>query len=225
MYDDCHAEGYTNEYDITEDDTLELAKNLIEAVNKVCVGPLKTMKFFQKIAAKQLQRDGTEPYLTWVTPSGFRVRYEANLQREWEQRGTIRGIPGSTTNRIKHTLRTDIITESGDRIPDIRAFMSGISPNFIHSMDAAHMHLIAVEMKERDLAFAGIHDSFATHASDVGILKDIVRVKFIEIYDKPNMFKHIREMLMTDPIDGKSDEPQLGTLKISDVRESRHAFA
>lgn len=225
MYDDCHAEGYTQMYDITEEDTVELASKLIEGVNRVCVGPLKTMKFFQKIAAKQLQKEGAKPYLTWITPSGFRVRYEANYQREYEQRGTIRGLPGSTTNRIKHTLRIDVTSKSGEKIPDIRAFMSGISPNLIHSMDAAHMHLIAQEMAHEGLAFAGIHDSFATHASDVPKLKQIARQKFIEIYNKPNMFKQIRELLMDDPIDGKADEPPLGDLDITEVRSSRHAFA
>ena len=41
---------------------------------------------------------------------------------------------------------------------------SAFPPNFIHSVDSAHMMMTAVACHEAGLTFAGVHDSFWTHA-------------------------------------------------------------
>ena len=41
---------------------------------------------------------------------------------------------------------------------------SAFPPNFIHSVDSAHMMMTAVACHEAGLTFAGGHDSFWTHA-------------------------------------------------------------
>jgi DNA-directed RNA polymerase len=66
MYDDCHMEGFTVKYGITEDDCNKLAHNLIQAINTVCAGPLKTTKYLQKIAEHELNSGRNQ--LTWHTP-------------------------------------------------------------------------------------------------------------------------------------------------------------
>ena len=90
MYDDCHMEGFTIKYGITEQDCDVLATNLISAINTVCAGPLQTTKFLQKIAEHELNNGRNQ--LSWHTPSGFPVIYKAFLQHERKQRGTIAGI-------------------------------------------------------------------------------------------------------------------------------------
>lgn len=42
---------------------------------------------------------------------------------------------------------------------------SAFPPNFIHSVDSSHMMLTAIGSHEAGLTFAGVHDSFWTHAS------------------------------------------------------------
>jgi len=216
MYADCHAEGYTTLYSIDENDCLLLAGRLIEAVNIVCHGPLKTMKYMQKIATLELAHSRI---LRWNSPSGFPVVYESNHQITWKQRGTIRGV--GREGRINHVIKIDARTKDGEKIPSPRAFMTGISPNFVHSQDAAHMHLV---VRDWEGPFAGIHDSFATHASLIPELKVKVREVFHEMYSHEDFFKHMREMLMTNPEEGEKDAPQIGNLNIDEVLESRHFF-
>jgi DNA-directed RNA polymerase, mitochondrial len=220
MYDDCHVEGFTSQYDIEEEDCDVLAGNLIKAINQVCAGPLRTTKFLQKIAEHELANGRNT--LEWVTPSGFPVIYKAYLQHERKQRGTIKGIKGNKDGRIMHVIRVDVLTkDTQDKVPCRRSFASGISPNFVHSMDAAHM---ANTINAFDGTFAAVHDSFSTHACDVSFLQEVIKETFIAQYDVDNFFKIIKDLLMLNQETFTTSEPPLGKLNINDIRESEYFF-
>lgn len=65
-----------------------------------------------------------------------------------------------------------------------RKQLQGFPPNFIHSLDASHMLLSALECNERGLAFAAVHDSFWTHAADVDVMNGVIRDSFIKIHEE-----------------------------------------
>jgi len=220
MYDDCHVEGYTVKYSIGEDDCENLAGNLIKAINQVCAGPLKTTKYLQKIAEHELNNG--RKVLEWQTPSGFPVIYKANLQHERKQRGTIRGIKGNKDGRIMHVVRVDVLTkDTGEKVPCRRSFASGISPNFVHSMDAAHM---ANTINSFGGTFAAVHDSFSSHASDVDLLQDITKMTFIAQYDVENFFDIIQDRIMLFSDTFTVEQPPLGRLDINEVKNSDYFF-
>ncbi|KAG5527768.1 hypothetical protein RHGRI_028646 [Rhododendron griersonianum] len=58
-------------------------------------------------------------------------------------------------------------------------------PNFVHSLDGSHMMMTAVACKKAGLNFAGVHDSYWTHACDVEEMNRILREKFVELYETP----------------------------------------
>lgn len=217
MYDDCHMEGFTVKYNITQDDCNMLAGNLITAINTVCAGPLKTTKYLQKLAAYELEKGKTS--LEWVTPSGFKVVYKAYFQREVKQRGTIKGITGSKDGRITHVVKADVINkETGNKVPCRRSFASGIAPNYVHSLDASHMAMVVTRF---DGCFAAVHDSFATHASRVSMLQYVTKEQFVEQYSVDNYFTTILESIGSD---FPNDHPKLGRLKINEVMNSDYFF-
>ena len=146
--------------------------------------------------------------IEWDTPSGFKARYEKFTMVEFKQRATLNG------KQIKHVLRTPT-----DR-PDVHGFMCGISPNYIHSMDAAHMALVIAGW-EGD--FGAVHDSFSSHASEVSELLVKTKEEFIKIYDHPNYFDVIREKLTNNNDD--VEQPALGGLDIGDINDSTYFFA
>lgn len=220
MYDDCHVEGFTYKYNITEKDCDMLAANLIKAINQVCAGPLRTTKYLQKIAEHELNNGRRA--LEWTTPSGFPVIYKAYLQHEFKQRGTIKGIPGNKDGRIMHVVRVDVLTkDTKEKVPCRRSFASGISPNFVHSMDAAHM---ALTINAFGGTFAAVHDSFSTHACDVDFLQEVTKMTFVAMYDVPNFFDHIRGIIMLYPETFAVEQPPLGRLSIKDVMQSEYFF-
>lgn len=44
---------------------------------------------------------------------------------------------------------------------------SAFPPNYIHSLDSTHMMMTALRCKQEGITFAGVHDSFWTHAGGV----------------------------------------------------------
>ncbi|KAG5651535.1 hypothetical protein H0H81_008297 [Sphagnurus paluster] len=59
---------------------------------------------------------------------------------------------------------------------------SAFPPNFIHSLDATHMMLTALECRTQDLTFASVHDSYWTHASTIDKMSEIIRDTFIALH-------------------------------------------
>ena len=207
MWLDCRQAGYHEKYDITEKDCQVLAKNLVLAINGVCVGPLRTMKYLQDVATVALNT-WKKDTLRWRTPAKFLVEFHAPQVKKARVRNTIRGF-----RRVNHVVQIPV------PFPDRRKFMTGISPNFIHSLDAAHMCLV-IDRWNRD--FAGVHDSFSTHADDVDDLLDLTKQVFIELYAEDDNYKGIADrILRTNP----GITLDSGPLDIQEVRNSDYFFS
>jgi len=148
--------------------------------------------------------------LSWVTPSGFKVHYENWIMRSAKTRGSIDG------KQIKH------VAQVPSRMPDIRGFMRGVSPNFVHSLDASHMALVIDEWNED---FGAVHDSFSTHACDVDKLLSLTKSVFIRMYDVDNFYNYIQDQLVTNQSELDVEQPTIGSLDISDIEKSEYFFA
>lgn len=79
--------------------------------------------------------------------------------------------------------------------------LNAMAPNFIHSLDAIHMGMTAVEMNSRGLAFAAVHDSFWTHACDVPMLSTVLRQQFVNLHSL-EVTHHLRKD-MEESAEGK----------------------
>ncbi|KAF8229392.1 DNA/RNA polymerase [Tricholoma matsutake] len=72
---------------------------------------------------------------------------------------------------------------------------SAFPPNFIHSLDATHMMLTALECRTQGLTFASVHDSYWTHASDIDKMSEIIRDTFIALHST-NVLEKLRGEFM-----------------------------
>jgi DNA-directed RNA polymerase len=207
MYLDCRTEGFHDKYNIDDKDCMQLSRELIGAIDLVCYGPLITMKYLQKLADVRLN-ETDENILYWTTPSGFPVEYHAPYTKREQIKNSIRGI-GRITHRV--LIPTDR--------PDKQKFMSGISPNFIHSLDASHMTMV---IDRWDGAFGGVHDSFSTHADEVDELQQLTKEVFIEMYTSDNNYEDIKRILR---VETDLDLPHVGSLDINEVNNSDYFFA
>lgn len=153
--------------------------------------------------------------LTWIAPSGFPVEYEAYQVKPVKIKGTISGY----TKHHKDGRVNHVGQEATDK-PDINKFVCGVSPNFIHSLDASHMSLI---INEWSGFFGAVHDSFSTHACDVEDLVANTKRHFVKMYDCDNYFDRIRYQLTCNTDD--VEQPDLGDLNINEVYDSDYFFA
>ena len=211
MYNDLRKEGYDVEYGITEKHCKGFSHDLVKAIAAVCPGPLETMKYLQRIAQEVLAQGQSN--VSWVTPSGFFVNYEKFYERQEKVEGTIVGV--GKRDKVRHVGL--IISDK----PDPRGFACGISPNYIHSLDASHMARVITEW---DHSFGAVHDSFSTHACDVDDLCRLTKHIFIDMYDYPNYFNMIERSLINN-VELMVEQPTLGTLNIQEVTHSDYFFS
>jgi DNA-directed RNA polymerase len=182
----------------------------IEELNSLTVD-LKSFK------SKLIYGNGSDK-LKWVTPSGFKVTYENFTTATRKCRGTISGYKTDSKGHkgVNHVARVPTKT------PDIRGFMCGVSPNYIHSQDASHMALV---IEDWNGDFGAVHDSFSTHACDVEELLTKTKKTFIDMYDKRNYYDLIQDNIITDATNLDVEQPQLGDLDVTQIYESDYFFA
>lgn len=167
--------------------------------------------------------NGVNPFITWETPTGFQVIYEAYRTSSLKVLSTIPGCSlqsGIGTSRVPG--RITHVLQMPTSYPDIRKFQSGISPNFIHSMDSSHMAGIAHVWEG---AFGAVHDSFSTHIADVEDLLSITKEVFVDIYDVEDPHAEIANMILQGDATIDFPLPERGSLNIQEVLTSRYFFS
>ncbi|KAI0453122.1 DNA-directed RNA polymerase [Xylaria acuta] len=89
-------------------------------------------------------------------------------------------------SRIIQTCLQDLTLQVPERSDPVnrRKQLQAFPPNFIHSLDASHMLLSALECDELGLSFAAVHDSFWTHAADVDVMNRVLRDAFVRIHSE-----------------------------------------
>nr|QWO71467.1 RNA polymerase [Termitomyces sp. K1Aa] len=128
--------------------------------------------------------------LTWVTPAGLKISY-TNMKFE-TTRIKANLLPSSNKTTIK------LPTDSMDVMSMKRSFM----PNFVHSLDAANVHLLLNSISMKGLPIYTIHDCFAGTPNNMLLLEKMVKEAFIEIYFKDEgylnkLHKHFREEILS----------------------------
>jgi DNA-directed RNA polymerase len=156
--------------------------------------------------------------VTWVTPLGFPVqqRYFRSIGQRFNV--WFQGL------RLKVQIRKD--SEEADK----RKQASAIAPNFVHSMDACHLMMVANRMvlEEVTADFAMIHDSFGVHACDVDELHFVIRDEFIKMYSVNQLvrFSHfVASRLPKDERDKMLPVPEQGDYDLEEVRDADFFFA
>lgn len=91
-----------------------------------------------------------------------------------------------TSSTVITTCMQSLVLNKPDRFDPVnrRKQLQAFPPNFIHSLDASHMLLSALECDELGLTFAAVHDSFWTHAADVDTMNRVLRDAFIRIHSE-----------------------------------------
>jgi len=90
----------------------------------------------------------------WVTPFGLPI---------------VQPYHRETNENISTPLQIVTATQSYDytQIPHLTKQKGGFPPNFVHSLDSAHMMMTSLRCQANQMTYASVHDSFWTHAIDV----------------------------------------------------------
>jgi DNA-directed RNA polymerase len=177
-----------------------VGKALREAVEETVPAAAEGMDYLQSLV-----RASTNP-IQWVTPVGMPV---VNWSEELETRDI----------KIRSMGRTSAVFKLYNGQYNRRAACNGISPNFVHSMDSAHLCLV---LAKSWCQIIPIHDSFATHACDVDEMHIALRHRFVEMYQEDVLGNLASSIIIREGYD--ITVPPKGTLDIQDVKSSRFMF-
>jgi len=150
--------------------------------------------------------------LSWTTPSGFRVVHIYNTS------GSRRSLAKLFNSKeLQFFYRTNDV--------DPRAVRQAISPNYIHSLDAAHMFLTIYQLIDMGFQFLSmIHDSYGCHAPLIGTLRDVIRKEFLIMHSE-NLLEKFREEVQSNLGKMLPEPPQIGGLSLNEVLDSDYFFS
>lgn len=191
-----------------------LAKFVWKAINEVIVSAHKVMDYIKSIA-KLYSKQG-RPF-EWETPTGLLVRQSYSNTKKlriWTH------LSGST---VKLNYRQPL-----EKTVDSRKSVSGASPNFTHSLDAAALTFTVDKcLKEGITDFAMVHDSYGTHSPNMVKLNDKLREAFVEMYRDNDVLQNLYDSAVNTLTEGTEipEPPPRGTLNIEEVLQSDYFFA
>jgi len=196
------------------DDALYLAGINHKAIGLVVVAARAAMDWLMA-AAKVVAADGLP--VRWTTPSGLLVQQD------------YRELVGHEADFVVAGKRYRMMLQiTGDKL-DRRKQGAGISPNFVHSLDAAHMMRTVVYCQAVGMdSFAMVHDSYGAHASDAEELSYQLRRAFVDQY-AGDVLGDFRQQLVEQVPEELAAKipplPPMGTLELEAVMDSNYFFA
>lgn len=177
--------------------------------------------------ARLIHRTNNQP-LQWTTPLGLPVvqpyfkplKKKSPLKTDESRR--LFSVPSSNPHGMKQK--------------------NGLPPNFIHSLDSAHMMLTAMYSEAAGINFVSVHDCYWTHVSSVAVMSRICREQFVALHSGPileNLAKEFKERychanLPEDTPEGKLNEelrtllkkvPAKGKFDLNEVLKSTYFFS
>lgn len=191
-----------------------LAKFVWKAINEVIVSAHKVMDYIKDIAKLYSQQG--KPF-EWLTPTGLLVRQSYSNTKKlriWTH------LSGSV---VKLNYRQPL-----EKTIDVRKSVSGASPNFVHSLDAAALTLTVDKcLKEGVTDFAMVHDSYGTHSPNMVKLNDKLREAFVEMYRDNDVLQNLYDSAVNTLSEGTEipEPPPRGSLEIEEVLNSDYFFA
>lgn len=183
-----------------------------ESVGEVVVAACAAMDWLQE-AARVVAKENLP--VMWMTPSGLLV----------QQNYRVPNIKRYSTTFEDVVVRLSVQSE-GDKI-DSRKQAAGISPNWVHSLDASHMMRTIKRAHDEGIrSFCMIHDSYGTHAGNAAALANFLREEFVAMYSETDVLDDLRNNLQSQ-IFGEElpDLPAKGNLDLDQVLDSPFFFA
>ncbi len=176
------------------------------AIGDVVVAARSAMEWLQRASTRAVKAAGGV-VLAWRVPSGFPAH------QSYAELDTIR------IDTIVYGHRQIRVGLEGDG-PDLGRHRAGMAPNFVHSLDASHLHLTCARAaREGVSALMMVHDDYACHAADAELLGRILREEFVQQYEEHDPLADFAEDHPTSGI-----PPAKGAMDIREVVNSHYFF-
>ena len=213
-YQDCiRKEGRQNPFSevLRHQVTGYLARHVWDSIHLVLDKPTQCMNWLKEVSA--ICTDSEVP-INWTTPTGFPVcqDYKASAKR------AVKTKLGGKATWVRFEVDNDNLCK--------RSQKNGISPNFVHSLDASLLTRSVIEANKQGIYdFAMIHDSFGTHSNNCDLFGKILREQTSLIFDVDLLREFRSELLRSNEELVLPEPPEYGVFDPNEVINSTYYFS
>jgi DNA-directed RNA polymerase len=192
------------------DPSVYLARLVWSAIGDTVGSARACMEWLREIASLC---SNAGKFVRWHSPSGFPVKQPYRRFKS-----------SRVKTSIGERVRWSRIREDTDKV-DAKRQANGVSPNFVHSLDAAALVKAVNRAKERGVSsFITVHDSYGVLAADAPAMARTLREVYAEMFDK-NLLDDFKAQVEADTGLALPEPPARGDLDVSKVTESEYFFA
>lgn len=184
---------------------------VLRAIQETATSASETMEWLRQIAYASAKQDKN---LVWTHPTGVKI-----VQRY------PKFSDSSFYTEFHRVYWRDPRKDSKEKISPFK-HCNAIAPNFIHSLDAAHMYFTCAAAK-RELGiqdFALAHDSYGVHAGNMEAFKPLITREFVNLHQTCWLTKLYEEASQYLDLSDVSPLPPKGSLNLNDVLKSEYLF-
>ncbi len=183
-----------------------------EAIDEVASSATRCMDWLRKCSDVHIENDMP---IRWSTPSGFLV--------EQAYRKTEKVVVKTS---IGKTIRQHVAVVDRPELSPKRN-RNGISPNFVHSMDASLLMSVVLTLRNSGVnSVSCIHDSIGVCPADVGTLSTAIRECAVGMFSEPILEQAHKEMISYLPTGIDLPEPpSCGMMDINQLAHADYFFA
>lgn len=189
-----------------------LAHLIWQSIHEVVIAARDCMAWLQEIAKICVEH---QVVMRWTVPSGF-VAQQKYLR--WRDKKVY--------TAVGDCVRYPILREDTEELHP-KQMINGISPNYIHSLDAAVLvKVVNASVQEGIVNFSMVHDSYATTAADAPALARILREQYAEMFSADLLQDFRAQVLALLPrgVD-LPPVPPMGDLDVNEVRSAAYFFS
>ena len=160
------------------DSSVYLARLVWAAIDEVVVAARACMGWLRDVAGLLSKHDLP---VRWTSPSGFPVKqgYMKYLSK------SIQTVIGERVRDTRYRIDTDEVSMKKQK--------NGVSPNFVHSLDAAALVKTVLGARDRGITdFMMVHDSYGVPAQDAGTMSEVLREVYADMF-RENLLERFRD--------------------------------
>lgn len=196
--------------DVVFDAIKFLTELLWQSIEEIVFSARACMDWLKEIAKIHVENDIP---IRWTAPNGLLVEQAYRKT----SRVTVKTSVGSVVRQHR------IIQETGGL--SMPRNVNGISPNFVHSLDASVLMLAVCHGASLGIdSFSCIHDSIGIKAAHASAMSSVIREAAIEVFSEP-VLEQVRDEMSFYLGKPLPDPPPFGTMDITALRDADYFFA